>query len=160
MGLKTQMVSQLDLHRPLDQPLGQLRQQAAGPDDLLLRAGAREQLVDQLVTQPTAVGQLDRGAQPRAIDRPIDQIRRELQTPPARGTPRRRAQRFADGSLHSPYGLAPIPPNETLSGLQLDPAVAPAAALSECVRSHETPVRSCLHSFPECAQRWRCLSNS
>jgi hypothetical protein len=28
------------------------------------------------------------------------------------------------------------------------------------VHRHETPVRSCLHRSSECAQRWRCLSNS
>jgi hypothetical protein len=41
------MLGQLGVHRPLDQPLGQLRQHAARPDDLLLRPGAGEQLIDQ-----------------------------------------------------------------------------------------------------------------
>jgi hypothetical protein len=51
-----QVAGQLDLHRPLHQPLGQLAQQATGPDDLLLRPGSRQQLVDELVRQlPTQV---------------------------------------------------------------------------------------------------------
>ena len=45
------MVGQLDLHRALHQPLGQLAQQAARSGDLLLGPGAGEQLVDQLVRQ-------------------------------------------------------------------------------------------------------------
>src|SRR2546430_12644655 len=36
------------------------------------RAGAREQLVDHLVREPATVGQLDRRAQPRAIERIIE----------------------------------------------------------------------------------------
>ena len=45
------MVGQLDLHRPLQQPLRQLGEHAAGPNELLFRARAGEQLVDQLVRQ-------------------------------------------------------------------------------------------------------------
>jgi hypothetical protein len=51
MGLIAQVVGQLDLHRPLHQPLGQLRKQPAGPDDLLFRSRSRKQLVDELVGQ-------------------------------------------------------------------------------------------------------------
>jgi hypothetical protein len=45
------MVGQLDLHRPLHEPRGQLPQQSALSGDLLLGAGAREQLVDDLIWQ-------------------------------------------------------------------------------------------------------------
>ena len=77
------MVGQLDLHRPLHQPLRQLAEQPARPGDLLLRPGAGEQLVDQLVRQQ----RLDLG--------------RELR-------PRRRlTARSASASLRSPSGLAP-----------------------------------------------------
>jgi len=50
--LEPEMVGQLDLHRPLHQPLRQLREQPAGPSDLLLAARPREQLVDHLVADP------------------------------------------------------------------------------------------------------------
>ena len=48
MRLIAQMVGQLDLHRALHQPLGQLRQQPARSGDLLLRASARQQLIDHV----------------------------------------------------------------------------------------------------------------
>src|SRR5207253_5384306 len=44
--LVAEMLGQLRRHRPLDQPLRQLREYAAGPDDLLLGASARERLID------------------------------------------------------------------------------------------------------------------
>ncbi len=46
------MVGQLDLHRTLHQPLGQLGEHTAGPRELLLGASAGEQLVEQLITDP------------------------------------------------------------------------------------------------------------
>jgi hypothetical protein len=46
------MVGQLGVHRPLDQPPRQIGQQSPGPDDLLLAAGTREQLVDELIAEP------------------------------------------------------------------------------------------------------------
>src|SRR5205807_10338624 len=46
MRLIAEVLGQLNLHRPLDQPLGQLSEHAAGPGDLLLGRGAGEQLVD------------------------------------------------------------------------------------------------------------------
>jgi hypothetical protein len=49
MTLVTQMVSQLDLQRALDQPLGQLREQTAGADDLLLGPGTRQRLVHDVI---------------------------------------------------------------------------------------------------------------
>ena len=56
MRLIAQVVGQLDLHRPLHQPLSQLRQKATGPDDLLLGLGSGKQLVHELVRQlPTQV---------------------------------------------------------------------------------------------------------
>jgi len=51
MRLIAQAVGQLDLHRPLDHPLGQLRQQPALTGDLLASPGAGHELVDQLVRQ-------------------------------------------------------------------------------------------------------------
>ena len=73
MRLIAEMVGQLDLHRALHQPLGQLRQQPAGPRDLLLAASARQQLVDHRVGDPLTVSSLDHRAQSRAIDGVIDQ---------------------------------------------------------------------------------------
>ena len=49
--LIAEMVGQLDLHRPLDQSLGQLVKQPALTKDLLFGPGAGEQLVDELVRQ-------------------------------------------------------------------------------------------------------------
>jgi hypothetical protein len=48
------MVGQLDFHRALDEALRQTREQAAGPNDLLLAARPGQQLVDQLVREPLA----------------------------------------------------------------------------------------------------------
>jgi hypothetical protein len=46
MWLIPQMISELDLHRALEEPLRQLREQPTRPDDLLLPADADEQLID------------------------------------------------------------------------------------------------------------------
>jgi hypothetical protein len=54
MRLVAEMVGQLSRHRPLHQPLGQLREHTPRPDDLVLSAGAREQLVDHLVGKAIA----------------------------------------------------------------------------------------------------------
>jgi hypothetical protein len=54
MGLVAEVVSQLDLHRPLHQPLRQLREQPAGPNDLLLGPGAGQQLIHELVRELSA----------------------------------------------------------------------------------------------------------
>jgi hypothetical protein len=43
------VIGQLDLHRAPHQPLGQLRAQTAGHDDLLLGIRSREQLINELV---------------------------------------------------------------------------------------------------------------
>ena len=51
MRLVTEMVGQLDLHRSLHQPLGQLAEKPAPTDDLLLGPSARQQLVHELVRQ-------------------------------------------------------------------------------------------------------------
>lgn len=51
MALVTEVVCQLNLERPFDQSLGQLRKQTAGPDDLLLCLRADQQLVDNVVRQ-------------------------------------------------------------------------------------------------------------
>ena len=49
--LVAELAGQLGVHRPLHQPLGQPSKQTARTDDLLLRPGAGEQLIDQLVTE-------------------------------------------------------------------------------------------------------------
>jgi hypothetical protein len=54
MRLVTEMLGQLRRHRPLDKPLGQLREHPARADDLLLGPGAREQLVDHLIRKTIA----------------------------------------------------------------------------------------------------------
>ena len=49
MRLVAEVLGQLGAHRALHQPAREIRQQPAGPDDLLLGPSASEQLVDQLV---------------------------------------------------------------------------------------------------------------
>jgi len=82
MRLIAEMIGQLDLQRPLHQPLGQLRQQTTRPGDLLLGTSAGKQLVEQLVRQQRLQlsGEL-----------------RSLNPAPA-----------ATASLRSPHGLAPL----------------------------------------------------
>ena len=67
--LVAEMLSQLSRHRPLHQPLRQLRDHTARPDDLLLSPGAREQLVDHLVGEAIAdrVRKLERLAAIRSV---------------------------------------------------------------------------------------------
>ena len=72
MGLIAEVVSQLDLHRPFDQPLGQLRQQPARPGDLLLGLRALKQLVDHLVRDLLAIVTLDHLTQSRVRHGVID----------------------------------------------------------------------------------------
>jgi hypothetical protein len=52
--LIAEVIGQLDLERSLHQTLRQLRQQPAGPDDLLLAAGPRQELIDNVVRQLSA----------------------------------------------------------------------------------------------------------
>ena len=54
MQLIAQVVGQFDLHRPLNQPLGQLGEKPTRPDDLILGLGTGQQLVDDFVGQDTA----------------------------------------------------------------------------------------------------------
>ena len=80
MRLVAEMVGQLDLHRPLQQTLGQIGEQPAGPRDLLLRARAGEQLVDHLVADPLRRHPQSLShttAATSTIDGLIDQLRRE-----------------------------------------------------------------------------------
>ena len=51
MRLIAEVIGQLDLQRPLHQSLGQLRQQPARTDDLLLGPRPGQQLIDELVRQ-------------------------------------------------------------------------------------------------------------
>ena len=77
--LVAEMLGQLRRHRPLHQPLRQLREHPARADDLLLGPGAREQLVDHLIGETIA-------NRVRDLER-----------------------RAAGRTLRSPYGLAPRP---------------------------------------------------
>jgi len=52
--LVPKVIGQLDLERSLDQPLGQLREQAARSDDLLLGPRAGQQLVHDVVRELAA----------------------------------------------------------------------------------------------------------
>jgi hypothetical protein len=79
---KPRMVGQLDLHRPLDQPLGQLAQQTARADHLLLGPRADEQLVNHPVREQ--------------LPQPVTELDLPLL-----------AARNASASLRSPYGLTP-----------------------------------------------------
>src|SRR4051794_36001790 len=102
MRLIAQVLGQLDLQRPLDQPLGQLGQQPARPDDLLLAARAGQQLVDHLVRQPAAARQLaDRRPHPRTIDRTSTSSRADPRPAARSGSPTPRCAR-PSGSLRSP----------------------------------------------------------
>jgi hypothetical protein len=56
--LIAEIVGRLDLDRPLNQSLGQLARQPARTRDLLLDAGAGEQLIDQLIRQQLIRGGL------------------------------------------------------------------------------------------------------
>jgi hypothetical protein len=100
MRLVTEMVGQLDLHRPLDQPPGQLRQQAAGPGDLRLGSRAGQQLVDHLVRDRLAVGPLRHAAQCRAVHGVTNLLRsRNLDRSRTQGRRRRLAWRLAAGAI-------------------------------------------------------------
>ena len=161
MRLIADMLGQLDLHRPLDQPLGQLRQKPAGPGDLLLGPGALEQLVEHLIREPAAIAQRpDRPAHPRAHHRVVDQLGRE----PARArrdqVPREGAQRFASASLRSPdsslrslVGLAALSAGETLIRAQTGTSQLTRIDHDRILgttwrfgsRRHDDAFRSCLH---------------
>ena len=88
MGLIAQVVGQLDLHRPLHQPLRELAQQAARPGDLLLRPRPREQLIDQLIREQRLdlLGEL----RPRGAARGAQRQRVAALALRARCAPRRR----------------------------------------------------------------------
>ena len=74
MRLVPEMTGQLDLHRPLPQPLGQLRQQPTRPGDLLLGTGAGEQLIDHLIRDPPIRGHPESLPQPPAASRPVSSV--------------------------------------------------------------------------------------
>ena len=67
-------LGQLGLHRAFHQPLGQLRQDPAGPGDLLLRRRAGQQLIDQLVADPPIRGHLQSLPDPAAARGPIHRL--------------------------------------------------------------------------------------
>jgi len=74
MRLVADVVGQLNLHRPLHQPLGQLRQHAARPGELLLRARAGEQLVEHLVTDPPVGRHPESLTDPAAATGPLNRL--------------------------------------------------------------------------------------
>ena len=103
MRLVADVVGQLDLHRPLDQPLGQLGQQPAGPGDLLLGARAGEQLVDHLIADPPIRRHPESSPQPAAASRTVNGLVDQLlaQGPrlsPLQGGRRRLAWGLAAGA--------------------------------------------------------------
>ena len=89
MRLIANMVGQLNLHRALHQPLGQLRQNPARARDLLLAARAGQQLVKQLIRDPTAVRHAQSLTGAAAAHSPIYR-------------PRRRVRRARAGQLLAP----------------------------------------------------------
>ena len=90
MRLIADVVGQLDLHRPLHQPLGQLRQQPAGPDDLLLGRGTGQQLVDHLIADPPVRRHPESLPQPAAASRTINGIIHQLLAQTLRFSPLQR----------------------------------------------------------------------
>ncbi len=127
------MLGQLDLHRPLHQPLSQIGKQPAGPGDLLLRARTGEQLIDQLITDPPRRHPQSlphTAAATGTIDDLINQIRRER-----RGV---RDGRAAAGPLRSPYGLPTLPGSGEHQLLNLNVILRSSR--------HSDLFRSCLHS--------------
>jgi hypothetical protein len=122
--LIAKVLGQLGRHRPLHEPAREVGQKTAGPDDLLLRAGVREQLVDQLVGQA------------------VTDLGRELDE----GGPLPRA-RSASGSLRSPCGLAALPAGAIPLGGLLQLGSGPA------VRRHGDRFRSCLHKSSDTPRR-------
>src|SRR3954469_13318408 len=121
-GLIAQVVGQLGTQRPFHEPTGEIGQQSAGPDDLLLRAGAGKQLVDQPIREP------------------VPEAGRKL----VRNRPPRRARR-AGISRASPSGLAALNAGASPVVLHIDPAV-------RVLGGHDPPIRSCLHSSSDSPQ--------
>src|SRR5216117_883257 len=93
-ALVAEMLRQLGVHRPLDQPLRQTLKQPVRAGDLLRRARAGEQLVDQLVRQ---LRWLERIVIRAGVDRrqsPIGELLRQIGLPFSR--PAARNFRAAD----------------------------------------------------------------
>src|SRR5439155_15010326 len=80
MWLVAEMLGQLRRHRPLHQPLRQLREHTARADDLLLGTRAREQLVDHRISK--TIANLVRQPDPRRPLRPARSAGRSLRSPP------------------------------------------------------------------------------
>ena len=95
MRLVTDVIGQLDLHRPLHQPLGQLRQQPAGPGDLLLGRGAGKQLVDHLIADPPIRRHPESLPQPSAASRNVNSVIHQLLAQTPRFSPLQRGRRLA-----------------------------------------------------------------
>ena len=102
MRLVAKMVGQLDLHRPLHQPLRQLRQQPTRPGDLLLGARAGQELVDHLIRDPLATGPLDHPTQSGALHGVVHPL---LIKGPRFPRPHGGAGGSPGGSPPAPYGL-------------------------------------------------------
>jgi len=104
--LVADVVGQLDLHRPLHQPLGQLGEQPARPGDLLLGRSAGEQLVDHLIADPPIRRHPERPPQAATASGTVNDVIHQLlaQGPrfsPFQGGRRRLARGLAAGARQS-----------------------------------------------------------
>jgi len=149
MRLIAQVVGDLDLHRALHQPLGQLGQQPAGAGDLLLGARAGEELVDHLIADPSVLGHPERSMHPPPVRRTLDRIIDHL----LRGDPGGAAAGLPSADLRSLYELAAIVAGQPrrdpwLKAFKLPAALhlgGPAVQRSGS-RWHDDLFRSCLHT--------------
>ena len=153
MRLVADVVGQLDLHRPLHQPLGQLGQQAAGPSDLLLRRGASEQLVEQLVADPLIGRHPESLPDPAAVSRPLHSLINELGRERRGVAGGRAAPGLPSANLRS-LPLAAIVAGQPRRDPKLEGLKLPAGhqlgsgpALQRCgLGWHDDLFRSCLHT--------------
>ena len=133
MRLVADVVGQLDLHRALHQPLGQLGQQPAGPGDLLLRRGAGEQLVDHLVADPPVGRHPERLTDPAAASGPLHSLINQLWRERRGVPPRRAAPRLPSAnpsSLPNSPGSSPGNPGAIPAPTPQAPARAPTRSWS------------------------------
>ena len=162
MRLIADMVGQLDLHRPLHQPLGQLRQQPARPGDLLLGARAGQQLVDHLITDPPIGRHPQSLPHPAAASRALDGLIDQLT---GRGGGPRRARRAGVAQRRSPLALSSLGsspgnpganpnsrPSRPGSRSNVAAVLPPASRRSR----HSDLFRSCLHSSSDNPVKARC----
>ena len=150
--LVADVIGQLGLHRPLDQALGQLGQDPAGPGDLLLGRGAGEQLVDELVADPPIGRHVESLPDPAAARGPIHRLI-DHAGPQHRGVRGARAAPRLPSAKPSSLPLAGVvaeqprrvPSSQSLKlELQRGPAVLLGPA-SRCRRHSDLLWIGCLH---------------